>query len=148
MKRFALILIIIFALGTGLAWAASEPDDWGNISGIYVGHAEVKNPEGQVIPTEVRIQIRKSKTKYYVVEMFYMNNKVAKFSKCARVAKNKLNIFDKIKQGNTYIEVEGNLKSDDWKILQGTVKFKKGDQFGQLLPFRTFKLIDLKKNTL
>ena len=151
MKRIviaALVVLLLASVCLAKDDAKKDKADWKEIVGIYMGKAEIYNQVDHMIPSDVQVQIRKSKEKdYYVIEIFYFGNQVAKFTKCERVTEGKLKIYDKVRSNNKDIEVTGKLSTFKGKEMRGEIKFKTDNQYGERVTFRTFKLQGLKKVT-
>ncbi len=146
MWRFISLLVVFALILTQSAFAAKQDTSgWADITGDYQGHATVRGTSGDSLFTKVLINIRKGKGKFYIIEMAYFTDKIAKFTKCARIGENRISIQDNVIVENRVFKIHGSLRSKDGKVFEGKLRYERMFEDGRSQVYREFRLSNIKK---
>ena len=144
MKQLLLILLVVGLVIGNAAQAKEPPEQWPSMEGVYSGKVEIYNRQGSMMESDVMLEIRKTDRKHYTVDLIYFTSSTAKFTKCARIGKHRLNIYDRIVTDNKRVVVTGSLSSDDGSLYSGKIRFDLVSSEGEKNIYRSFVLKSLR----
>jgi len=128
----ALCMVLIF-VGAAVAQPIIKYE------GIWEGQTNVINPSGEIVPSKVTLEITQGSEGNYILEMTYMGDKKARFTKCTAKGET-FEVFDQFAQGDKVIHVHGKLQYKKDNTLGGTIEYQNRGAAGELVTFRTFKI--------
>lgn len=140
-RSWFLFLAFLLVAATGLA---EGPNISGRrFIGNWEGPANVYDDHHVMTPTKARLSIFPSTvdSRFYIVEMKWMSNKMSRFTRCTLISEGELRVRDQVRVNLDTIHVDGVLRSrDGTRIEEGHIGFFVRTPEGEDRPYSSIKL--------